>query len=250
MSEASWRTGEFVWREISCRDGEAARGFYGALFGWTFEPGPFPGMPYHLIVGPSGPQGGMMQVAPDAPFPTSWSTFVSVDDVDEAAARVKAEGGQVMHAPEDIPGVGRFAVVADAAGAVFGILRQSEGDGPRAERPPVGGFCWETLNTTNIDAAKAFYPKVIGWREAGGSAGMVVYAAGETQVCDVEPAEHGMPSFWLTHVVVEDLDESRAKMESLGGRTFAPRIDIPNVGSICIFADPQGAVLSMFQPGA
>lgn len=247
MSEMTWRPGEFVWREIHIRDGEAARAFYGALFGWTFEKGPFPEMPYYMINGPTGTMGGMMQIGADEPMPTVWMTYISVANVDEAADRAKAAGGSLLVPPTDIPHVGRFALMADPAGAVSGILWQSNGDGPRGDRPPTGAFCWETINSTNVDAAKAFYPQVVGWTLTEG--GMPVFAAGETQVCDLEAAPPGMPSNFLSHVVVEDLEASRAKMESLGGRSLMPRVDIPNIGSICVFADPQGAVLSMFQPG-
>ena len=250
MSKTMRRPGEFVWREVTCRDGEAAREFYGALFGWSFQKGVFPDMPYSLIIGPSGPMGGMMEVGADAPMPPSWTAYLSVDSVDETAAGATAAGGQVMHPPTDIPGVGRFAIAADPTGAVLGVLTQANGDGPRGEQPPVGAFCWETISSTDVEKERAFYKSVIGWREVGGSAGMVVFASGEVQVCDLEPTEPGMPSFWMSHVVIEDLDASRAKMESLGGRVLAPRVDIPNVGAICIFADREGAVISMFQPGA
>jgi uncharacterized protein len=66
--------------------------------------------------------GGLMPIPEDARAAGArprWMGYIAVDDVDVYAARVNAVGGSVHRAPRDIPGVGRFAVVADPHGAGF-----------------------------------------------------------------------------------------------------------------------------------
>ena len=53
----------------------------------------------------------------------AWMGYIAVDDVDEAANRLKQEGGKVVRGPIDVPGIIRFAVVADPQGAAFMIAK-------------------------------------------------------------------------------------------------------------------------------
>lgn len=58
----------------------------------------------------------------------------------------------------------------------------------------------------------------------------------------------GSPAYWLGYVLVADCDASAKRAEELGGKICLPPKDIPTVGRIAIFTDPQGAVLGLFQP--
>jgi predicted enzyme related to lactoylglutathione lyase len=57
-----------------------------------------------------------------ATMPSHWLTYFAVDDVDASARQVAASGGAVLRAPWDVPGVGRFAIIRDAAGAGLGLI--------------------------------------------------------------------------------------------------------------------------------
>ena len=61
----------------------------------------------------------------------AWMGYIGVDDVDDCAARVTAAGGTVHRPPEDIPGIGRFCVVADPGGASFILFRGTTDERPR-----------------------------------------------------------------------------------------------------------------------
>ena len=114
--------GALGWTELMTPDTKKAGDFYTALFGWTAKPNK--NMPTYIELSVQGvPQGGLMALGPDmAGVPTNWLPYFRVDDADKTVARVKALGGSIKMGPQDIQGVGRFAVVQDPQGAVFAII--------------------------------------------------------------------------------------------------------------------------------
>lgn len=252
MSEPTYTPGRVVWRELMTDDIAKAKGFYGELFGWTWKDMPMgEGQPAYPIaqVGDKG-IGGMMQKPKDAPFPPFWLSYVSVKDVDASCASAKDGGGSVQMPPMDIPEVGRLAVISDFAGAAIGLLRSSRGDQPQG-MPRPGEFCWETLSTPDVERAKSFYSRAIGWKAGAGTNGIPTFGTGgdsmEAQVADIQKAEN-MPPMWMTYVVVEKLEPSRDRVAKLGGKVAVPLIEVPNVGRIAVIADPTGGHLGLFEP--
>lgn len=250
---SEYRHGQFVWREMMCPPAEVekAKAFYGELLGWSFgEMNMMPGMTYTLCQVGGRPIGGIFPSPPEM-GPPAWMSYVSVSDVDDTVRASEARGGNTVMKPDTVAGIGRFAVINDPTGGFLGVMHGESGDGPAPGMPAVGEFCWETLGTTDVDKARAFYTEVIGWNQgAGPDAGMVVFAAGATQVADIEKVEPGMPSHWLCHVVAGPLEPAREKAAKLGATILVPVIDIPHVGRICIIKDPAGAVISLFEPAA
>lgn len=123
--------GAFSWSELMTSDPQAALAFYRQLFGWTVDVMPMPQGDYHVVKAGDTAVGGIMKMPPEAAaggMPPCWGVYVTVDDVDACAARVGALGGKVLHPPTDIPGVGRFAVIADPQGAWINVIKYA----PRA----------------------------------------------------------------------------------------------------------------------
>jgi uncharacterized protein len=56
-----------------------------------------------------------------AEVPPFWSVYFNVVDTDDALARITELGGSAVTPPMDIE-PGRFAVVADPAGAMFNVI--------------------------------------------------------------------------------------------------------------------------------
>lgn len=252
MTQGTYRHGHFVWHELMTPDGAGAEKFYGELLGWKFRHVDMgPGGIYRLIDASGREQGGIFQTPPgDAP-PSHWVGYVSVADVDSAAKVATSKGGRIMHGPMDIPDIGRCAYLLDPEGASFAVYHDNRGDQAPREMPSLGDFCWDSLTTTNGDRALAFYGAVVGWvRGKFGDAPGLFFAAGEGQdvIADTDAPQGGAPPSWTTHVVVQNLDNARAKAESLGAKILAPQIDVPTVGKMCIIADPWGAVISLFEP--
>jgi predicted enzyme related to lactoylglutathione lyase len=121
--------GTFGWNELGTRDTAAAKEFYGAVFGWTWddEESERAGT-YTVWKSGDAMVGGMLDLSavgvPDE-VPANWLVYFTVEDADAAVEKVKSGGGAVNMDPIDMP-VGRFAVVADPAGAVFALMQPSE----------------------------------------------------------------------------------------------------------------------------
>ena len=112
--------GALGWTELLTNDTEAARTFYTSLFGWKPKVSP----EYTEFSVDSTPDAGMMKIDPKwGNVPPNWMPYFQVSDCDATAKKVTELGGRVMMGPNDIPNVGRFAVVADPQGAVFAVIR-------------------------------------------------------------------------------------------------------------------------------
>jgi predicted enzyme related to lactoylglutathione lyase len=128
-----FRTGDvgtMGWAELNSRGIDKATDFYGKVFGWTAETSPMgEGQPDYTTfkVGDEGIVGGleMMPMVP-AEVPSYWMVYFNVPDVDAAFTKAIELGATEMVAPSPMPG-GRFAIVNDPQGAMFGLLKTDQG---------------------------------------------------------------------------------------------------------------------------
>jgi uncharacterized protein len=116
--------GAFMWNELMTADVEKAKSFYAKTVGWTIEEMKMPTGSYWIAKAGGNPVAGMMNMTGMVPpgTPPHWFSYLEVDDVDRRAKDVEANGGTVHRAPFDIPDVGRIAIVADATGAMLGLM--------------------------------------------------------------------------------------------------------------------------------
>lgn len=66
--------------------------------------------------------GGMMAMPPDVSAPSHWLSYFVVQDVDRSHAQAASLGAKTFVPPSDLPGSGRFSVLADPQGAAFGLM--------------------------------------------------------------------------------------------------------------------------------
>jgi uncharacterized protein len=121
--------GAFSWAELNTRDLGAAKPFYGDVFGWTFEDKDMGDAGSYTTINLSGnPVGGILDMAergvPEQ-VPAHWQIYFAVEDTDATVEKTKANGGNVMVEPIDIP-TGRFSILVDPHGASFGVIALSE----------------------------------------------------------------------------------------------------------------------------
>lgn len=122
--------GTLCWTELHTTDPAAARSFYGAVFGWVTEDVPMDGFSYTVIRpaggGEDSSQGGIIQLTPEmaaAGASSRWWPYFEVADTDAVVAAAAERGGTVITPAQDVPGVGRFAFLADPAGAAFAVIK-------------------------------------------------------------------------------------------------------------------------------
>ncbi len=139
MSEESTETagmtgpepGTFCWTEIASADAARSKEFFKNVFGWEFQQSNAGGMEYYeYSIGGGYPAGGLYELNPDwfggDPPPPHFMTYIAVENVDENAKRATELGGK-LHKTEDIPGVGRMAIIEDPTGAMFATYQMQKG---------------------------------------------------------------------------------------------------------------------------
>lgn len=243
--------GKFVWRDLLTDKPAAVKPFYAGLFGWEFEDRKAMGRPYAIIKSGGQYIGGIALSDRRVPQEANaqWLSYLSVPDVDKAAARTRAAGGSILLAPFDLPKVGRAAIVTDPQGAPLGLLRASFGDPADAPQPTANRFLWTELLARDPLAAAAFYADLVGYEvlvhDQGDKPYRVLKLGGRERGGIMRMPFGGMQPMWLASVMVADPTTAAQRAQQLGGRVLvAPRMDVRN-GSVALVADPSGAVLAL-----
>lgn len=117
----------YSWNELMTRDVDAAKAFYAAVFGWTYDEMDMgPAGTYSVIEGGEhNGLGGLMAMPSDMPdmVPNHWAVYFTVADLDATLEKVTGNGGQIVVPATPIPGVGTMAHVHDPAGGSFALLQ-------------------------------------------------------------------------------------------------------------------------------
>jgi predicted enzyme related to lactoylglutathione lyase len=255
------------WADITPPDAEAAVEFYGGLFGWEFENVAPPGAPTpYYIARLRGEDVGAIGSQPEGP--PAWNTYIWVEDADETVAKVLAAGGSVVSEPMDVGPAGRTAVIADPAGATLHLWQPNQHRGATIVNEH-GGVNFNTLESTDVDGARAFYGAVFGWevldtlsmfalpaygdfleaRTPGMRENMRAMGAPdrfEEVVASVAPIPADQPDtfpHWGVTFAVDDADAIAARADKLGGWVVVPPFDAPWV-RMTVISDPQGATFT------
>ena len=122
--EGPAQIGEASWHELMTTDAPAALKFYSEVFGWqpseALDMGP--AGKYHMFNRPHGMIGGMMNKGPEmADVPPNWQIYFRVPDIDAAVQRIKANGGQILNGPMEVPGGDMIVNAMDPQGAAFSL---------------------------------------------------------------------------------------------------------------------------------
>jgi predicted enzyme related to lactoylglutathione lyase len=257
MSErTSYAPGTPSWVELGAiPDIEKAVDFYGGTFGWDIpEPenaGQTGGYRQAMLRGK--PVAGMMPLMQEGQ-PTAWNTYVSVEDADATAAKVREGGGTVLAEPMPVMDLGRMAVFADPVGAVIGIWQPGSFVGAEIVNES-NAVVWNELNTRDPEAAKSFYGAVFGWAfeerefETGTYNSIKVGDDSVGGMIDITGrAPDDVPPHWLVYFAVDDVDATVAKATEAGGAVALEPFEIAEVGRIAIVKDPFEAVFAAMTP--
>jgi uncharacterized protein len=247
--------GRPVWAELLTTDPAAAKKFYAATLGWTYQPFDGASMPYDMVHRPDGEAiGGITSIPPGMNYPPHWEMYVAVDNIDDSIAKAQRLGGTSLSGVIDVPGTGRLSTMLDPQGGIFAIIQPA----PRAQSPEVeaaaGDVAWRELYTTDVNAAKQFYADLFGWKETGafdmGPMG-TYYIFGRAfnlgGMMNKTPDMAQLPTAWGLYFRVANAEGAAAKVTANGGRVLNGPMEVPGGDRIVNCLDPQGASFSMSQ---
>jgi len=250
---ANAQNGNFVWYENLTKDVKGSIAFYTEVVGWKTQPFDDTGH-YTMWVSGQGPLGGVMTLPDQAAkmgVPPHWMGHVQVANVDQSASQVKTLGGKVYKDPEDIPNVGRFAVIADPQGASLLIFTPKQSMTLHDTNKP-GEVCWHELLTSDAKAGFEFYSKLFGWKilqemEMGPMGTYRIFGIGEQRFggCMTVPKGNPMPPAWLYYFDVPELEAAIARATKRGAKVMNGPMDIPGGARIAQLVDPLGAAFAM-----
>lgn len=116
--------GHCAWNELLTTDPDAAKQFYGDLFGWQkadeMDMGEDMGL-YEMLRQNDYLIGAVMRKPSEVPAPL-WIYYFRVANIDEATEYTKAQGGRVLMGPIEIPGGEYITQGLDPQGALFAII--------------------------------------------------------------------------------------------------------------------------------
>lgn len=253
--------GGFIWYELISPDPTGSKKFYDALVGWDIATNSVaPGIEYRMIGrSDGGLAGGILTLTDDMRSHGArpmWLGYIHSSDVDSTVRSIEADGGQVLMAPWDQPGVGRLALVTDPQGAPFYLMNPI----PPADQPDAKSdvfspdaeqrVAWNELSTSDPEAARAFYTSKFGWSDAEfmdmGEMGKYRFIEQGGQrigaLCGVMP---GQQPQWRYYIRVPSIAKAKDAAELNGGTISMGPHQVPTGDYIIIGTDPQGAEFAL-----
>jgi predicted enzyme related to lactoylglutathione lyase len=246
--------GQFGWADLSTTDVAAAKRFYTGLFGWEHEDVPTPMGPDYTMCRIDGQMiAGLGPMPPGmsaAGAPSTWNSYVIVEDVDASAAAAVEAGGSVVMPAMDIMTSGRMAMIAGPDGAALGLWQPIEHQGVDVFDVP-GALTWNELQSRALEPAMAFYTQLFGWRWERGASARPYHVChvdartdrtangGAMQMPDGVPPE--APSMWAVYFAVADCDATADRVARLGGELFLPTMEVEG-NRFAGATDPTGAM--------
>jgi uncharacterized protein len=128
---------------------------------------------------------------------------------------------------------------------------------PNIDRHEPNTFCWVDLATNDPNAAKRFYSELFGWASKdsqvpGGGTNTMFFLRDRPMASAYQMNEGqkqmGVPPSWVCYVATKNADETLKAVERAGGKVLVPAFDMMDLGRMAMFADPTGAMLSLWQP--
>ena len=246
-SAVTAKANPFCWYELVTTDHDAAQAFYGKVAGWDVTDAGLGDRRYSILSANGSPLGGLVAMDVQRPF---WLGYVAVEDVDAYAHKVTAAGGSIHRAPEDIPDVGRFCVVADPQGASFVLFKGNGVQPPLPAQFTPGSMTWHELHTSDQEGAFAFYSGLFGWEKGEG---LDMGPMGIYQMISIDGATIGAMMtdsqaphpYWLYYIGTADIDASVARIGEAGGAVMMGPHEVPGGAWIVVGSDPQGGMFAV-----
>lgn len=252
----SSKQGDFIWYELMTRDADASQAFYSGLLGWQFADSGMPGIDYRIGSMGDVPIIGLLNLTEDMLASGAhplWTGYIGVDDIDATLSQTDKAGGAILMEPQEVPEVGRFALVCDPQGVPFYVMKPT-GDTSHsyAKYQPTEGYCaWNELLTTDPTAARQFYCELFGWQKAEemdmGEMGLYEMLRQDDYLVGAimqKPKEAPAP-LWIYYFRVPNIDTATQYTIDQGGKVLHGPMEIPGGEFITQGLDPQGALFAI-----
>ena len=241
-----WPAGTPCWIDYGAKDLDAAREFYGSLFGWSYTGGD-PEYGGYLNAELRGSQVAGMGPLMNDVDPPGWTVYFATDDASSTAAAIREAGGTIVVEPMEVGPMGTMVIARDPQGHGFGLWQSGEHTGIGRFNEP-GSLTWEEAAVDDLAAAQAFYSAVFGYRfdEIPDMGGYATFATDERPLGGLGPVQPGLPEGWSVCFAVDSTDEAVAAVEARGGKVLHPAEDT-EFGRFAVVADPWGAAFSVME---
>ncbi|MEV4193519.1 VOC family protein [Streptomyces toxytricini] len=254
--------GSPCWIDLGSPDVRAAAAFYGAVLGWEYESmGEGEDMEGGVLRKDGRIVAGLGRLTEEGAR-SAWMVYYCVADADAAAEAVRQAGGTVRVPPRDLDEWGRMAQFSDPLGGEFAVWQPGTNAGVELVDEP-GSLSWTELYTSDVEAAKAFYGGILGWRfgamemAGGGGSYWLITPAGQPDermhggMMEL-PAEQlstaGGRPYWHPVFAVADCDAAVAAVTANGGSLQMGPEDAEGVGRLAVCLDPAGADFVVLAP--
>jgi uncharacterized protein len=244
----SYAPGTFCWADLGTTDAEAAKGFYTRVFGWEAVDAPAGEAGTYTTFKLAGRDvAAMYELGEEERERLSphWSSYVSVEDVDALAERVRELDGELLADPFDVMAAGRMAVVRDPTGATLHLWQPRAQAGAQRVNDP-GCMVWNELASPDPARARDFFAALLGWTVEPEESGYGVIKRDGARNGGIRPVQDGEPPNWLIYFTVGSCDEAAAAVRDAGGAVVAGPMDA-SVGRIAVVSDPQGATFALYE---
>lgn len=236
-----------IWIDLATADVERAQEFYGAVFGWTFQPaGPEYGG-YINAFCDGRPVAGLMYNEPQWNASDAWTVYFHVADIGATVSKATAAGGSCCVDPMEVKDKGWMSMLTDPTGGPFGLWQPTGHRGFEAIGQ-AGAPSYFQLTSSDYPGSLDFYRQVFGWQTAAVSdTDEFRYSTaafdGDTLLGVMDgrgfiPA--GQPSSWTVFLGAEDVDNTVRAVEDHGGSVIRAAEDTP-YGRLAAVADSTGA---------
>lgn len=118
-ADAMPRSSEFVWNELATNDVNAAKNFYGKVFGWEFIDSKMDGMSYTIVKKGNKEFGGIWAIPKEQQnqIPPHWLPYILVDNIEQTLDKASQNGATVLKPVQKAGNMGLFAIIKDPVGA-------------------------------------------------------------------------------------------------------------------------------------
>jgi predicted enzyme related to lactoylglutathione lyase len=239
----------FVWVGLATSEQEAAKDFYATLFDWSYSDQSIDGGRVYTTAVVKGTQVAGIHARGDEEqrIAPQWTSYISVDNVDDAAKTAESIGGSRLIQPFDVAELSRIAIVRDTSGALVGLWQEKRSTASRLFNQH-GTLNWNELATRDMTGARDFYTKLLGWsieeKTTDEGAPYMVFrnAAGATG--GMTPMTRGAQSHWRVYFDIDDTDRRVQKARAAGASVInGPRDTM--FGRYALLRDPEGAMFAV-----